>query len=99
MASTTEAWGISIIEGLGWGLPVLSSRQCGAGLTLALEMGDAVKLCGTSAEEIASSLQEFVVDLARHSHAAKAVAPRIRRKYGMAEVADALAELASGIRG
>ena len=94
MPSTIEPWGIVIVEGLGWGLPVLSSKQCGAGVSLALEVGDAVKLCGTSEEEIESSLQEFVRDLERHSLAAKSAAPRIRKKFGMVEVADGLIQLA-----
>jgi len=91
--STTEPWGIVVIEGLGWGIPVLSSRECGAGRSQALESGDAIKLCGTSPEEMKLSLLDFVRDLGRHSLAAKAAAPLIRKKFGMAEVADALIQL------
>jgi glycosyltransferase involved in cell wall biosynthesis len=93
MMSTFEPWGIVIIEGLGWGVPVLSSRQCGAGVSLAFETGDAVKLCGTTKEEMKSSLMDFVRNLDRHTIAAKAAAPMVRRKFGMTEVADALIKL------
>jgi glycosyltransferase involved in cell wall biosynthesis len=93
LPSTFEPWGIAIVEGLGWGIPVLSSRQCGAGVSLALEAGDAVKLCGTSQEEIHSSLRDFVGNLERHTIAAKAAAPVVRRRFGMVEVADALINL------
>jgi len=97
ISSTADAWGIVIIEGLGWGLPVLSSRRCGASVSLALETGDAVKLCGVSEEEIKSSLIGFVRDIERHSIAAKAIAPLIREKFGLIEVADALIHLATRI--
>jgi glycosyltransferase involved in cell wall biosynthesis len=97
LPSTFEPWGIAIVEGLGWGIPVLSSRQCGAGVSLAFEFGDAVKLCGTSREEIHSSLLNFVSNLDRHTITAKAAAPLVRRRFGIVEVADALIELAGGI--
>jgi glycosyltransferase involved in cell wall biosynthesis len=93
LPSIYEPWGIVIIEGLGWGLPVLSSRQCGAGVSMALDAGDAVKLCGTSRDELKSSLLGFVGDLDRHAAAARLAAPMVRGKFGMTEVADALIEL------
>ena len=93
LASTLEPWGIAIIEGLGWGLPVLASRHCGAGLSMARETGDAVKLCGTSKEELKAGLLDFVGDLDRHTAAAKLAAPMIRRKFELTAVADALIEL------
>ena len=93
MLSTFEPWGIVISEGLGWGIPVLSSHQCGAGVSLALDTGGAVRLCGTSQEQVKSGLLEFVRDLERHNVAAKAAAPLVRRKFGMTEVADALIKL------
>ena len=60
---------------------------------MALETGDAVKLCGTAEGEIESGLVDFVGDLERHTTAAKAAAPWVRRKFGMDEVADALIKL------
>ncbi len=95
LASTTEPWGIAIIEGLGWGLPVLSSRQCGAGLSMARETGDAVKLCGTSRGELKADLLDFVGNLDRHTAAARLAAPTIREKFGLTPVADALINLGS----
>ena len=93
MPSLSDQWGIVILEALGWGVPVLSSRQCGAAVSMALETGDAVKLCGTARGELESGLVNFVENLDRHTTAAKAAAPWVRRKFGMDEVADALIKL------
>ena len=93
MPSISDQWGIVILEALGWAVPVLSSRRCGAGVSMALETGDAVKLCGTAEGEIQSGLVDFVRNLERHTAAAKAAAPWVRRKFGMDEVADALIKL------
>lgn len=90
MMSTFEPWGIVIVEGLGWGVPVLSSRECGAGISMALEGGDAVRLCGTSTHEMKTGLVDFVRNLSRHQVAAAAIAPKVRDKFSMTSVADAL---------
>jgi glycosyltransferase involved in cell wall biosynthesis len=95
LASLFEPWAIAIIEALGWGLPVLSSRECGAGISMAMEVGDAVKLCGTSHNELRDGLMSFVQQLGRHSIAAKKASLSVRRKFGLNEVADALVALAS----
>lgn len=93
LSSTSEAWGIAIIEGLGWGLPVLATRQCGAAVSMALEVGDAVGLCGSSEEDLKTGLFDFLGSLDRRSVAARLVAPRVRQKHGVTAVADALIEL------
>jgi glycosyltransferase involved in cell wall biosynthesis len=93
LPSVSEAWGIAIVEALGWGIPVLSSWQCGAGVSMALKVGSAIKLCGTSQEEMRSSLLDFVNNLEYHTAAAKATAPLVRQKFGMNQVADALISL------
>jgi len=87
LPSTFEPWGIVVVEGL-------ASRHCGAGISMALEGGDAVKLCGTTTAELQSSLKGFVTNLDHHSEAAKRFAPVVRRKFGITEVADALIGLA-----
>ena len=93
MPSTSDQWGIVILEALVWGVPVLSSRRCGAAVSMALETGDAVKLCGTDADELECGLVDFVGSLEHHTTAAMAAAPWIRRKFGVNQVTDALIKL------
>ena len=95
LVSTQDQWGIAIVEALGWGLPVLSSWQCGAGVSMALEAGDAVKLCGTSSKELTTSLLCFLRDLERHKAAAMLAAPGIRSQFATTAVADGLTRLAT----
>jgi Glycosyl transferases group 1 len=91
--STADAWGIVIVEALGWGIPVLSSDRCGAGVSLAIDGADAIRLCEPSIDSIQENLTAFVTNLETHRRSADKIAPMIRRRFGTSEVADALIAL------
>jgi glycosyltransferase involved in cell wall biosynthesis len=95
LPSTSEPWGIVVIESLGEATPVLASQCVGAAVSLRLEPGaqHAVELCGTSPAQLEEGIGRFVERLAELQRVARERAPSIRARFGIEPVAASLVSL------
>jgi hypothetical protein len=98
LPSRFEPWGIVVTEALCHGLPVLASTEVGAAVSVQELCPGAVQLVGTGVEELAGALGQFMQKLPEHQSAARACAGRVRARYGLQEIAEALVKFAERTR-
>jgi len=87
LPSVSEPWGIVVTEALGLGLPVLSSDLVGASVSLAPVAGEAIQLVGPAATDWSAAFLAAPASQEPRRRAAEAIAPVIRARFGLAEVA------------
>jgi glycosyltransferase involved in cell wall biosynthesis len=92
LSSVREAWGLTVVEALGMGVPVLATPEAGAASSMAGHFGGVRLTTGTTERELAAGLRDVLANYSSLSDAAQRDAPAVRTAFHVRNIASAMAE-------